>query len=741
MKNKPLWLIYFLILTIITSCGGGGGGGGGAVTFQTNPSAHNGGDAGGWGNGNQTGSGFGGSGGFQSGNLLISQMAALNNILKIEIYLTLNDVEQPVIIADETTTTDVLPDIRADDIVSGYAKIYLPDNDVRTAQLDETEVQLSETLKFKVPYKYLVLDASGSTIGDGTYFARNGIDLATYADASQIGWKCEQDGSVHYGNIVNGVRGDISLRPEYAGGGLFSVTYVSAAQPVSGDSYDITSTLTLPTPTKSGLLFEGWYEDSSFTEPSVSSIPPGLPGNKTYYAKWTATVTFSNNGGSGTILPQTVVYGTTVTAPASNPTKLGCNFGDWRTSTDGGATLAATAYNFSSPVTTSITLYARWDSITHSVTYHSDYPVTIADSYKTFTEANGLSSLPTVSVGTGLMFDGWYDNPTFAGSALTNIPANTTVNKDLYAKVVVLVIIDAGGGASLAQYPVIYGKKITSSDLDSAKPPRFKHWSNISSTSTTAYDFNTTVTSQFTLYAVKESTITYCYTTATDLVPTTKIANTYRKYIEGVGLTLPTSLSWPVATAASFEGWYTSPARTDATKVTSISATQTGDITLYAKFGITGAKVIQINKATLTALASGNPCITFESNTAATDYRFIPADDITQSDLTTLVSTLKNLNVWFGIGGAGTCTSFPAGTFDGCTKLVSMTLPGTSGFRMSTAAFTNCPNFTSVMPQSTGWKMDMTTTPAPNNDHACSCPDISTINGVAYGSNYVWVKD
>ena len=41
----------------------GGGGGGGAVAFQTSPSAHNGGDAGGWGKGNQTGNGYGGNGG------------------------------------------------------------------------------------------------------------------------------------------------------------------------------------------------------------------------------------------------------------------------------------------------------------------------------------------------------------------------------------------------------------------------------------------------------------------------------------------------------------------------------------------------------------------------------------------------------------------------------------------------------------------------------------------------------
>ena len=156
-------------------------------------------------------------------------MAALSPILKIEIYLTINGVEQEVIVADETTTTDVLPVIKADDVISGYAKIYLPDNDVRVAHLDETEVQLSETLKFKVPYKYRAYDLSNDLVDSGEYFSRNGIDLSVYTDSTIAGWEC--DGTIHYGSVVTGVRGDIDL---YAVLNTGSITIPDVTVTVSG---------------------------------------------------------------------------------------------------------------------------------------------------------------------------------------------------------------------------------------------------------------------------------------------------------------------------------------------------------------------------------------------------------------------------------------------------------------------------------------------------------------------------
>lgn len=969
--NKLIKVAFVCFAALFVLSCGGGGGGGGIVAFQSEPQMHNGGDAGGFGTGNQTGGGFGGGSDITSSELLISKMAALNDISKVEIHLTINGAEQEVILADATTTTDVLPKTKVGDIVSGYAVIFLPDNETRRADLDETEIALHNVLEFKVPYYYKAYGLSGTQVSSGTYYARDGINLASYTDANIGGWKCAQDGVVHYGSYVTGVRGDIRLDAVLqAGAGfvasaskttltadgtctdsatititggagpftvvssdtsvlsctdtdsnIWNITFVAAGsgeawftdnktvqvlvtdtatnvnQPViftlknkykinilnpnntaagvlspnefdagstlnmaslasvvsdpsprqivaykdtstGGNTYKTTDTLTLNSSNftsrnitlQAKLNFtatisggdttisgqDGTYANpyhlklggtateqkinigitdkvgdiriragttgyvgvtgsgTSFAAEISSGIDPNsvpatpillkiidvVPGTASTTAaesnpanvyatkevyvqidRPTLTVTFNANGGTNAPASVSVLYGNKISAPTTSPSKNGATFGGWYTSNDGGAT----QFNFTSTsITSNLTLYAKWNDVTHSVTYNnsgcSQLNVNnISASYKTFTEASGLTSLPTPSLPSGYTFDGWYSNSGLTGNRVTSISANTTTNQTLYAKINVDVTVDVRGTTNTI--PVQYGNGLAASDLTSYAPTNLKHWSSVSSTGTIAYAFNNSnITMPMTLYAVIESNIIYCYTTDSDVVPTTKISEANRKYIEGTGRTLPTSVSWPVATS-TFEGWYTSPARTDDTKVTSISTTQTGNVTLYAKFSVAAGKVISIDKATLTALAAGNPCVTFASNTNATDYRFIPEDDITQADLSTLVSTLKTLDVWFGLGGCGSCTSFPAGTFDGCTKLVSMTLPGTSGFRMSTAAFTNCPNFTYVLTQSSGWKMDMTTTPAPDNNHACSCPDISTINGETYGDSYVWVKD
>ena len=52
-------------------------------------------------------------------------------------------------------------------------------------------------------------------------------------------------------------------------------------------SYTVESpTITLPTPTKSGATFAGWYTSSGLTGTAVTKITQGSTGNKTYYAKW-----------------------------------------------------------------------------------------------------------------------------------------------------------------------------------------------------------------------------------------------------------------------------------------------------------------------------------------------------------------------------------------------------------------------------------------------------------------------
>ncbi len=120
---------------------------------------------------------------------------------------------------------------------------------------------------------------------------------------------------------------------------------------------------TLPTAddiTREGYTFEGWYEDNSFSGSPVTEIGKTETGKKEFYAKWTLntyTVTFDNQGGSK-VDSQTVSHGGTVTEPTA-PTYEGYTFGGWYT--EAGCT---TEYDFTTTVTESLTLYAKWKDVT-----------------------------------------------------------------------------------------------------------------------------------------------------------------------------------------------------------------------------------------------------------------------------------------------------------------------------------------------------------------------------------------
>lgn len=110
-------------------------------------------------------------------------------------------------------------------------------------------------------------------------------------------------------------------------------------------------------PTKSGLFFAGWYKDSSF-ENKFSFLTP-ISSDMTLYAKWTEKdenlhdVTFVSGFGTDPIIIE-VKDGQTVTAPLVTNTESD-NLGGWYTDTG-----KQNMYNFDSPVTEDIVLYAKW---------------------------------------------------------------------------------------------------------------------------------------------------------------------------------------------------------------------------------------------------------------------------------------------------------------------------------------------------------------------------------------------
>ena len=122
-------------------------------------------------------------------------------------------------------------------------------------------------------------------------------------------------------------------------------------------------------PTKSGYTFGGWYTDTALTQAYTFDRMPN--DSITLYAKWNInsyTISFNSNGGSA-VAPISREYGAAITAPI-NPTKSGYTFVGWYT--DAALTQA---YTFGRMPNESITLYAKWEIATLTITYQytTDY--------------------------------------------------------------------------------------------------------------------------------------------------------------------------------------------------------------------------------------------------------------------------------------------------------------------------------------------------------------------------------
>lgn len=107
-------------------------------------------------------------------------------------------------------------------------------------------------------------------------------------------------------------------------------------------------------PTRDGYTFNGWYSDAGLNE--AYSFMTSVTGNLTLYAKWTfnsRTVSFESNGGAA-VGSQTVVTGDKAVAPAALKW-AGYRFDGWYSDRD-----LENVYDFRTPVTADITLFAKW---------------------------------------------------------------------------------------------------------------------------------------------------------------------------------------------------------------------------------------------------------------------------------------------------------------------------------------------------------------------------------------------
>ena len=116
---------------------------------------------------------------------------------------------------------------------------------------------------------------------------------------------------------------------------------------------------TLPTPTKTGYTFGGWYENSGLTGNAVTKIASGSTGTKTFWAKWNAieyAITYNLDGGTNNASNPTKYTIETATITLANPTKTGYTFGGWYSD----AALKNQVTQIAKGSTGDKTFYAKW---------------------------------------------------------------------------------------------------------------------------------------------------------------------------------------------------------------------------------------------------------------------------------------------------------------------------------------------------------------------------------------------
>ena len=154
----------------------------------------------------------------------------------------------------------------------------------------------------------------------------------------------------------------------------------------------------LEEPYKEGYIFEGWYLDFNYSGEKITEVNGSIKKDITLYAKWTKVivkynVTFNNDD----IEEKVEVEENTLLAKPTDPTKEGYNFLGWY--------LDNQKFDFSTPITSDITLVAKWTKVIvkYNVTFNNDGSET-----KVEVEENKLLSKPTDPTKKGYKFTGWY---------------------------------------------------------------------------------------------------------------------------------------------------------------------------------------------------------------------------------------------------------------------------------------------------------------------------------------------
>ena len=400
---------------------------------------------------------------------------------------------------------------------------------------------------------------------------------------------------------------------------------------------------TLPTVSRTGYTFVGWFDTSAASGGTQATTTTKVTGTKTWYARWSInsyTFTFNKNGGntpSATTITKeyNTAIGTLPTCTRSADNTYTYAFAGWF---DTSASSGGTQLTTSTKVTSNKTWYARWTPTykNYTVTWNANGG-TVSPASTTKTHGSTLGTLPTPTRAStaeySYTFAGWFT----ATSGGTQISSTTTVtgNVTYYAhwtatKRSYTATFNGNGGSTPSPSSITkeYNTALGTLPTCTRTGYTFLGWYTASSGGT-KISTTTVVTKDITYYAqwsINSYTLTFNPNGGT-VTPTSKDL----EYNSVYG-TLPTPTRASNAQYTyTFAGWYT--AATGGTQVTAATKMAAKDTTVYAHWTSNTRSYTVSYQTTYGTLnrtsqsiaynSKGSCTLTMPNNTAEFTYTFV----------------------------------------------------------------------------------------------------------------------
>ena len=289
------------------------------------------------------------------------------------------------------------------------------------------------------PSAQTVTTGSSITLPNGDGLSKDGYTFS--------GWNTQTDGAgTNFGAGASyTVTGNITLYAKWVDAfTVWTVRFETNGSSPVGDATILRNTSVSrpsPDPTRTGYVFEGWFVNAELT--TVYNFSSVVTGDITLRAKWnpiTYTVAYDKNAAdaTGSMTNSSHAYDVDKSLNANAFTRTGYTFGGWARTSSGIVEFAnsVNVINLTATAGATVTLYAKWNPITYTVTFNINSGSGTAPSVQ-LVSSGSVITLPSDSglSRAGYIFGGWNANASGTG---TNYSAGSsytvTSNVTLYAK-------------------------------------------------------------------------------------------------------------------------------------------------------------------------------------------------------------------------------------------------------------------------------------------------------------------